>query len=480
MAEPPVHMTPDEFRRLGHAMVERIAQYAESVEGCPILPAVRPGEVAASMPETPPEQGEAWSEILADIDRIVMPGLTHWQHPRFFAYFPANGSFPAVLGDLLATGLAQQGMIWQTSPACTEVETRVLDWLGAAIGLPDAFLSEASEGSGGGVIHGTASEATLAAMVAARFRLGEGSPEPVVYTSTQAHSSVVKNARIAGIGREGVRLIDVDNELRMKPDALRRAMAEDKAAGRTPCFVVATVGTTSTAAVDPIAEIGEVSRESGVWLHVDAAYAGAALICPEHRWMIEGIEAVDSFNFNPHKWLLTNFDCSTFWTRDRAALINAMSITPEYLRNSATDSGGVIDYRDWHVPLGRRFRALKLWFVMRHYGIEGLRQHIRHHVALAEAFEQMVRSDERFEVVAPRHLSLVCFRMRADDRANTRLMEALNTSGQVYLTHTRVPVLGEEKTVLRMAIGGTQTDRAAVDAAWQQIQTAAGAILEKT
>ncbi|MEQ8850800.1 MAG: pyridoxal-dependent decarboxylase [Phycisphaerales bacterium] len=472
------HMSPDEFRRLGRDIVDRIATYMETVEGRAILPDVEPGDIGRLLPDEPPSEGETWDAILADIDRVIMPGLTHWQSPRFFGYFPANSSFPAILGDLLCTGLGVQGMLWQTSPACTEVETRVMDWLGGMIGLPDSFLAGASGGSGGGVIQGTASEATLTALAAARRRAERAGDvaNPVAYCSTQAHSSMVKAAMIAGLGREGMRAVPVDDDLAMDPAALREMIASDRAAGRTPILVGATIGTTSTTAIDPLRAIGEIAQNEGVWLHVDAAYAGAACVCPEFRWMIDGVEHADSFVFNPHKWLLTNFDLSAFWTRDRSGLIDAMSITPEYLRNKASDSGAVIDYRDWHIPLGRRFRAIKLWFVIRHYGVEGLRTYIREHVRLAEVFEGLVRADERFEIVAPRPLSLVCFRLRGEDDRTMDLMHRINDSGRAYLTHTRVPVGGEDRVVLRMAIGATSTLESHVRETWDLITAAASDI----
>ncbi len=491
------HMSPDEFAALGHRMVDWIADYWRQVERYPVLSRVKPGEVRAKVPEHPPARGfegsasvSGWDSIFRDLDEIVLPGITHWQSPNFFAYFPANASGPAVLGELLSAGLGVQGMLWATSPACTELETRVLDWLGEMIGLPAAFLSTSERG--GGVIQGTASEATLVAMLAAKQRIGGVGPL-VVYTSTQAHSSIIKAAMIAGIAsgpldREHVRLIEVDDQYRMRPEALERAMREDVAAGKRPFFVCATVGTTSSGAVDSVREIAEAVRaaellakpprpspkEEGAWIHVDAAWAGAACVCPEFRAMLAGIERADSIAFNPHKWLLTNFDCNCFWTRDRKALTNALSVTPEYLRNAASDSGQVIDYRDWQVPLGRRFRSLKLWFVIRHYGVEGLRAYVREHVRLAVLFEEWLRADQRFELAAPRSLSLVCFRLRGEgeaaDAKNRQLLERINASGRAYLTHTVLPIRGGSRVVLRMAIGAAQTKEEHVREAWDLIR----------
>lgn len=488
-------MTPEQFRELGHRAIDRIADYMRRVERPPVQSPVEPGEIASRLPESPPQAGESWDAVFDDLDRIVQPGLTHWQSPNFFGYFPANASGPAILGELFSAGFGVQGMLWSTSPACTEIETRMLDWLAEAIGLPRSFTSRVE--TGGGAIQSTASESTLVALVAARQRLfsrNEDRARPdsnaarsrsdeessasrlTVYCSDQAHSSVDKAAMIAGLGRDRVRRIRTDTTLAMDPAALAGAIDEDLAAGRTPFLIVATVGTTSSGAVDPLTPIGRIARDRGMWLHVDAAWAGAACVCPEHRWMLEGVESADSFNFNPHKWLLTNFDCSAFWTQDRANLTDALSITPEYLRNKASESGEVIDYRDWQIPLGRRFRALKLWFVMRHYGSDGLRAHIREHVRLAEWFESQVCEDERFELAAPRSLALVCFRLKASDEANRALLDRLNGSGRIFLTHTALPDPsrgGEQRLALRLAIGAAATRESHVRAAWDLIRAEA-------
>lgn len=477
------HMSAAEFRARGREVIDWIASYMEGLErgdaGRPVLSQVAPGDVYRSMPEHAPQRAEAWSEILGDIDRVVMPGVTHWQSPDFFAYFPANASGPAILGDLLASGLGVNGFLWQTCPSITEVEMRVLDWLAEMTGLPEAFTSRGNRGPGGGVIQGTASDAALVAMVAARQRVvGDRVVDGLVaYSSSQAHSSIAKAAMVAGLGRDGVRAIGVDAQLAMRAEALEAAIRADRAAGGKPFLVCATVGTTSTGAVDPLGSIGAVCEREGLWLHVDAAYAGAAMVCPEHRWMIEGVERADSFNFNPHKWLLTNFDCSAMWVRDRASLIKALSISPEYLKNAASDAGAVVDYRDWQTPLGRRFRALKLWFVIRHYGVEGLRAHIREHVRLAELFEQLVAADARFEIVAPRRLGLVCFRLKSGDEPTRALMQRINASGEMFLTHSVGPVGpgGSDRLFLRMAIGGARTQERHVRAAWDALRREAGA-----
>ena len=401
---------------------------------------------------------------------IVLPGITHWQSPNFFAYFPTGASFPSILGDLLSSGFGVQGMIWATSPAATELETHVLDWMATMLGLPNKFLSS---DSGGGVIQDSASSATLTALLAARERATDFATREqglrsnlVAYASSQAHSSVEKAMMIAGLGRENLRLIEVDEDFAMRPADLARQFAQDRAAGLIPAFVSATIGTTSSNAIDPLREIGEICRQEGVWLHVDAAMSGAAALCPEFRWTHDGLELADSYCFNPHKWLFTNFDADCFWVADRTALINALSILPEYLKNQATQSGAVIDYRDWQIPLGRRFRALKLWFVIRHYGVEGLQYHVRRHIELAQRFVGWVEQDARFELMAPAPLNLVCFRHKAGDDFNQALMDQLNASGDLYLTHTRLNGV----FTLRMSIGQEQTEARHVEAAWARIQ----------
>jgi aromatic-L-amino-acid decarboxylase len=447
------HMTPDEFRRLGRELVDWVADYMERVEDLPVRSRSKPGETRAMLPAVPPAQGEPWSDIVADLDRVVMPGLTHWQSPGFFAYFPASTSGPSILGELVSAGLGVQGMLWSTSPACTELETHMLDWMADMLDLPAAFRSD---GPGGGVIEDSASSAVLCALVAAR-EAATGTGPLVAYTSDQGHSSIEKAARIAGIE---LRLIGVDEDYAMRPEALEQAVLEDRAAGRRPCFCTATVGTTSSTAIDPVAAIGGVCRRHGLWLHVDAAFAGAAAVCPELRFVNDGLELASSVSTNPHKWLLVNFDCGLFWVRDRGALIRALSVLPEYLRNAATESGAVIDYRDWQIPLGRRFRALKLWFVIRHYGVEGLRAHIRRSMALARRFAERVAADPRFELAAPAPLSLVCFRLAdGGDEANQRLLDAVNDSGRAFLTHTRL----DDRLTLRLAVGHPATEARHVD-----------------
>ena len=468
------HMTPEEFRRHGRAVVDWVADYMERVESLPVLSRVRPGEVRSLLPPDPPERGEPFEEVLADVDRVILPGITHWQSPNFFAFFPANASGPSILGELLSAGLGVQGMLWATSPACTELETHVLDWMAQMTELPATFRSA---GTGGGAIQDSASGAALCALVAARERAtGSSSNERgcdgrlTAYASTQAHSSIEKAVKLAGLGRANLRLVEVDGRFAMRPEALEEAIARDAAAGLTPCFVAATVGTTSSNGMDPLPAIGEICRRRGLWLHVDGSMAGTAALCPEFRPLFRGLELADSYCFNPHKWMFTNFDCDCFYVADRRALITALSILPEYLRNAATESGAVIDYRDWQVSLGRRFRALKLWFVIRHYGVEGLRHHVRRHVALAQEFAGWVREDRRFELAVEPPLNLVCFRHRGGDAANQALLDELNGSGALYLTHTKL----DGKLTLRMSIGQTHTERRHVEAAWDRIRRAAG------
>ncbi len=463
------HMTPDEFRRHGHAVVDWIADYHARIESFPVLSQAKPGQIRASLPANPPAQGEPFDALLKDVETLILPGVTHWQSPNFFAYFPSNASGPGILGDLFSSGLGVQGMLWSTSPACTELETHVLDWLVVMLGLPEKFLSSSA---GGGVIQDTASSAVLCALLAARERATgytsnkKGSDGRLVaYASAQTHSSLEKAAMIAGLGSDNLRLIEVDENFAMRPEALARQIDADKLAGLVPCFVCATVGTTSSNAMDPVAQIAQVCGPHNLWLHVDAAMSGTAALCPEFRHWQNGVELADSYNFNPHKWMAVNFDCSCFWIADRKALIKTLSILPEYLRNQATESGAVIDYRDWQIPLGRRFRSLKLWFVIRHYGVEGLQHHVRRHVQLAQEFAAWVRQDSRFELAAPVPLNLVCFRHKSGDAANQTIMDRLNRSGDLFLTHTKL----NGKFTLRLCVGQTNTQARHVENAWRRI-----------
>ena len=471
------HMTPDEFRRYGNAVIERIARYMEDVERYPVLSQAEPGSIRESLPRFPPEEGEAFADILRDIDSIIVPGLTHWQSPNFYAYFPANASGPSILGELSLIGIWRTGNALGHQSGLHGTGTHVLDWLAGLLGLPNAFLSSAS---GGGVIQDSASSSTLTALIAARERASGGAINEygnvdnhgrklTVYTSQHAHSSIEKGMKIAGFGRRQLRLISTDDRHSMRAEALEAAITADRDAGATPAMVCATVGTTSSGAVDPVPAIGRICRHENVWLHVDAAHAGSATICPEHRDLIDGLEFADSYTFNPHKWLLTNFDCSCFWVADRDSLTSSLSVLPEYLRNRATETGAVIDYRDWQVPLGRRFRALKLWFVIRHYGAKGLRAHVRRCVALANWFASQVERSETFQLAAPVSVGLVCFRHRESDAFNESLMNRLNRAGALYLTHTKL----DGRVVLRLAVGATTTRQEHVAAAWAHIEETA-------
>ncbi|MFO8034688.1 MAG: pyridoxal-dependent decarboxylase, partial [Candidatus Bipolaricaulota bacterium] len=467
-------MSSEEFRQWGKLLVDWIADYWEQVEAFPVRSRLRPGDVRAALQASPPEAGESFDTILRDVERVILPGLTHWQSPGFFAFFPANVSGPSVLGELLAAGLGVQGMLWATSPACTELETHVLDWLADMLGLPEGFRSS---GAGGGVIQDSASSATLCAVLAARERAegmacrDKGLKLPLVaYASKEAHSSVEKAAAIAGLGGERLHLVEVDERFAMRPEALAEAVKRDRRAGLHPFFVCATVGTTSSLAMDPVHEVGRLCAREGMWLHVDAAMAGVAALCPEHRYLHEGLELADSYCVNPHKWMLTNFDCDCFYVADREPLVGALTVLPEYLRNMPSESGQVIDYRDWQIPLGRRFRALKLWFVIRYFGVSGLRQLVRTHVELAREFAEWVDAHPRFELAAPVSLNLVCFRHVGGEEENRRLLTQINGSGRVYLTHTVL----DGRFALRMCIGQARTQRSNVESAWELIRKAAG------
>ncbi|MDH3308586.1 MAG: pyridoxal-dependent decarboxylase [Acidimicrobiia bacterium] len=459
---PVPHLTTDEFRHYGYELVDWLAAYFDSLEDRPVTPTVGPGEIRSRLPAGPPRQGEPFEAIIADLDAIIMPGVTHWQSPRWFGYFPANSSPASVLGELVAAGLGVQGMLWSTSPAATELETVVMDWLVDLLALPGAWKTT---GPGGGVIQMSASDSTHLALVVARHQARQraSTDDMVAYASREAHSSIEKGARIAGFRH--LRLIDVDTEFAMDPRQLEGAVAADIAAGRLPVVVTSTVGTTGTTAVDPVRAVGSIARNYGLWHHVDAAYAGSAMICPEFRHHQDGLDLVDSYTFNPHKWMLTNFDCSAFYVADRTPLIEATSVLPPYLRDSASATGEVIDYRDWHVPLGRRFRSLKLWFVLRSYGVEGLQAHIRNSVGLASWLTDRVMADRRFQMVAPTRFGLVGFRHAGGDGPTDRLADAINASGEAFLTPSTI----DGQRFIRVAIGQHRTDEGHVRALWEQI-----------
>jgi len=454
-----------ELRGDGPAVLEWAARYLESIADRPVFSTVEPGWVREQLPAHPPEAPEAWDAILADLDRVVVPATAHWQSPGWYAYFQSNSSAPAVLAEALITTFGVQGMLWHTGPACTEVETHVLDWLAELLGLPERFRSS---GPGGGVIQDSASSSTLVAILAARDRArraGGRLDDLVAYTSVDAHSSVEKGLRVAGLLSEQLRAVPVDAARAMDPAALAGLIADDRAAGRVPFVVVATVGTTSTHGIDPLAAIADVAGPAGAWLHVDAAHAGVAALVPEHRWIHDGLDRADSYVTDPHKWLFTAMDCSVLWVADAAPLVDSLSITPEYLRNTASGSGAVVDYRDWQVPLGRRFRALKLWAVLRRYGASGLREVVGRHVDLARDLAGRLRADGRFDVPLPVPLNLVCFAHRDGDGATERLLADLNATGRVGLSHTRI----DDRFLIRVSVGQTGTTAAHLDHLWTLI-----------
>lgn len=460
-------MTPEQFRAHAHQLVDWMADYLRDVGTGSITPDVKPGQIRSSLPPAPPEQGESFEQIFEDFQRQIVPGLTHWNHPGWFAYFPANTSPPSILAEMLTATLGAQCMSWSTSPAATELEQVTMDWLRQLAGLPDTFT---------GVIQDTASTATLVAIISARERARARSDAPLtVYASGEAHSSVAKAVRLAGLGDHALRLVPVDRNYAMRPDALRQMIEADRADGMLPTCVVATVGTTSSTAVDPLLPIGVIAREHQLWLHVDAAYAGSAALLPECRHHFAGLDAADSYVFNPHKWLLTNFDCSAYYVRDVPSLLQACSIAPEYLRTP--HDGDVANFRDWGVQLGRRFRALKLWFVLRSYGAEAIRAMLRRHLELARQFRAWVEAEPEFEAMAPSPFGLLCFRHHPAgmdeaelDHHNEALLARVNASREVYLTHTRL----SGRYTIRMAIGQWQTTEAHVARAWELVRAAAG------
>ena len=469
-------MDPSEFRRLGHELVNWVADYREHIAEYPVMSRVEPGEIEALLPAAPPRQAEGLAGIEADLERIVLPGITHWNHPGWFAYFPSNTDLSSVLADLVAAGLGPQCMSWQTSPAATEVENVVIDWLRQMLGLSAAFS---------GVIHDSASTATFCALLCAReratdFGQNRGGLQAelaplVVYASDQAHSSIPKAALLAGFGAEHLRLIETDEAHALRLDLLEAAIRDDLAAGLRPCAVVAAIGTTATTAVDPLAGIARLAAEHGLWLHVDAALAGAAMICPEYRQLWEGVEAADSLVLNPHKWLGTGFDLSAYFVRDPEHLVRVMSTDPSYLRTA--QDGRVRNLRDWGIPLGRRFRALKLWFLIREYGVQGLQERIRRDVDNAQWLAAQVGGEPGWELLAPVPLQTVCLRhvppaLAGDEAAlaahNRAVAERINQGGRSYLTSAEL----KGKQIVRVSIGAQATERAHVAALWDDLRAA--------
>jgi aromatic-L-amino-acid/L-tryptophan decarboxylase len=465
-------VTPDEFRKFGHQLIDWIADYRTRVSELPVMSQSAPGEIHAQLPASAPEQPEPFEKILQDLDRVILPGLSHWQHPNFFGYFPSNGLLASVLGDYASTGLGVLGLSWQSSPALSEVEEVTTDWLRQMTGLDEGWS---------GVIQDSASTSTLLALLCARERssgysLSRGGLQSVeqpltVYTSEHSNSSVGKAALLAGFGRDNLRLVELDSRYAMRPQALEDSIRQDLAAGRKPSAVVATAGTTATTALDPVREIARICREHKLWMHVDAAMAGSAMILPECRWMWQGIEGADSLVLNPHKWLGAAFDCSVYYVRDPEHLIRVMSTNPSYLQTAADSQ--VKNLRDWGIPLGRRFRALKLWFLIREQGVQGLRSRLRRDIENARWFEQKVRAARQWSVLTPVPLQTVCVRHQAPglagdalDRHTRAWVNRVNRSGRAYLT----PAILDGRWMARVSIGAALTEREHVERLWSLIQ----------
>lgn len=460
-----------DFRRQAHQLVDWMADYLENVQRYPVSPQVQPGDILSQLPAQAPESGEAFAAIFQDFEQLILPGMTHWQHPRFFAYFPASTSPPSLLGEMLMATLGAQCMSWLTSPAATELEQQVMHWLRQAIELPDTFT---------GVIQDSASSATLCALLCAREQnsainqQGFSQQRFRVYASTEAHASIEKAVRIAGLGSDNLVKVPVDAHFALDVTALREAIAADRAAGYTPLCVVAAWGTTSSTALDPLAELADLCQKEGLWFHVDAAYAGSAFILPEHRRLAAGLEQADSVVFNPHKWLRTHFDCSAYFVKDTDVLTRTLGLTPEYLKTDLDRQ--VHNYRDWGVPLGRRFRALKLWFVLRSYGLADLRHQLRQQIQWVQDLSQQIQAHPDFEILAPVPLNLVCFRFAPRERPvsdyealNQTLLQRLNQSGEVFMTHTRLA----GTYCLRLVAGNPNTRAEDVQMAWTLIQATA-------
>lgn len=463
-------MNSKEFRKNAHQLVDWIADYFDNIEKYPVKSQVAPREVYNSLPDELPAKGEDFQAIFKDFEEKIIPGMTHWQHPSFFAYFPANGSFPSLLGEMLTSAMGAQCMIWETSPAAAELEEKMMHWLKQLMGIPEHFE---------GVIQDTASTATLCAILTAReyytdYQIntrGFQDEKFTIYCSVHTHSSIDKAVKIAGLGSVNLRKVAVDKVFALDPKALEKAIQQDIAQGYTPLCTVAAVGTTSSTAVDPIKAIGKVCNKYNVWLHIDAAYVGTATMLPEKRWAIEGLELADSYVFNPHKWMFTNFDCTAYFVKSKEALIRTFEIMPEYLKTKS-DGQQVNNYRDWGVPLGRRFRALKLWFVMRSFGVEGLQAKIRGHIQLTEKLAKVIRKRNDFEILAPVDFNLICFRycpagVNDEDlnQINARILHNINDSGKAYLTHTKLNGI----YTLRLVIGQTNVTKKQVDAVWKLI-----------
>jgi len=479
----------DEFREFGKAMIDYVADYLENIRERPVLPNVRPGYLQQLVPTEAPEDPETWQEVMTDIERVIMPGVTHWHSPQFHAYFPTANSYPAIVGDILSDAIACIGFSWIASPACTELEMVMMDWLGKMLNLPQEFLftgvlENGEKSSGGGVIQGTASEASLVALLSARARAiskykeehpeekledGEIMNKLVAYASRQAHSSAERAGLLGGVK---IRLLDTDEDYSLRGDTLKTAIKEDQEKGLIPFCLIATLGTTACLAFDNIMELGPICQAEKVWMHIDAAYAGSAFICPEYRPILNGVELADSFNFNPHKWLLINFDCSAMWFRDASSVVDAFNVDPLYLKHRY--QGEIPDYRHWHIPLGRRFRSIKIWFVLRMYGQSKLREYIRKHIALAHEFESLVEEDERFEITHPVTMGLVCFRLKGPNHLNEILNKRINDGGKIHITPSKVG----PTYILRFAVCSRFTESHDIDFAWTEISTLASEVLK--
>ncbi|CAN6457812.1 unnamed protein product [Victoria cruziana] len=476
----------EEFHKETHRVIDFIADYYRHIEDYPVLSPMEPGYLRCLLPETFPTSPESMETILVDIKKNIIPGLTHWQSPNFFAYFQINASTAGFLGEMLCNGFNVVGLNWVSSPAATELENIVMDWMAQMLKLPPAFMfpTENSTHGGGGVLHGSTCEAIVCTLVAARDgalrRVGfDDITKLVVYGSDQTHSTLEKGSRIVGIKPQNFRSLPTSaaTGYSLQPAVVKAAMADDVAKGLIPFYLCATIGTTGVGAVDPLEDLGVIAKQYGVWLHVDAAYAGSACICPEFRHYLDGVERADSVSMNPHKWFLTNMDCCCLWLKDTTSFVSALSTNPEYLKNSATESKTVVDYKDWQISLSRRFRAIKLWLVIRFYGMDKLKEHIRSDVRLAMVFEELVREDERFEIVAPRRFAMVCFGLKANEKSvlNHKVLQAVNSTGKLYMTHT---VVGGAY-VLRFAVGATLTEERHVRAAWTIIQEQAHLVLSR-
>ena len=471
------HMDIESFKKYGYKVIDELAYYYSHLEDYPVAPNISFGDILKKIPDHPPITGESFDKIIDDVKNIITPGLLHWQSPNFFAFFPSNTSFPSILGELYSAGFGVQGMLWATSPACTELEMKVMDWVAELLALPAKFTFE---GSGGGVIEDSASTAALCAIIAAResktnysANLNGVRMPLTAYLTSQTHSSVVKGLKIAGIGESNIRFVKTGKNYAMDVEDLEEQINSDVTNGFVPFFVCATIGTTSTNAVDPVSLIGALTEKHHMWLHVDAAMVGTAAICDEYKYLLDGLDRANSFCFNPHKWMFTNFDCDCFFVDDRRKLIAALTILPEYLKNvTHKNEKEIIDYRDWQISLGRRFRALKLWFVIRHYGKEGLAFHIKKHIELASIFEELVASSKDFELFAKRLVNLVCFRHKKGNLFNEKLLSEINKTGKIYLSHSKI----DDVFFLRLCVGQTYTEKEHILKAWQIIQDCANKI----